>query len=87
MKTAFEPDVKSKTFCISKSAPLLKEKEVSLVSFKFYQKLFVFLISISTILIFPESLKNLKVYVRLITLEKYVMFGNQAALYSDSSLS
>ena len=60
MKTAFEPDVKSKTFCISKSYPLLVEKEVSLVSFKFYQKLFVFLISFSTILIFPESPKELE---------------------------
>ena len=59
MKTAFEPDVKSKTFCISKSSPLLVEKEVSLISFKFYQKLFVFLISFSTILIFPESPKEL----------------------------
>ncbi|KGG08534.1 transcription factor TFIID [Prochlorococcus marinus] len=60
MKTAFEPELKSKTFCISKSAPLLVEKEVSLVNFKFYQKLFVFLISISTILIFPESPKELE---------------------------
>ena len=60
MKTAFEPDVKSKTFCISKSHPLLVEKEVSLVSFKFYQKLFVFLISFSTILIFPDSPKELE---------------------------
>ena len=60
MKTAFEPDVKSKTFCISKSYPLLVEKEVSLVSFKFYQKLFVFLISFSAILIFPESPKELE---------------------------
>ena len=60
MKTAFEPDLKSKTFCISKSYPLLVEKEVSLVSFKFYQKLFVFLISFSTILIFPESPKELE---------------------------
>ena len=60
MKTAFEPDLKSKTFCISKSYPLLVEKEVSLVSVKFYQKLFVFLISFSTILIFPESPKELE---------------------------
>ena len=60
MKTAFDPDLKSKTFCISKSAPHLIKKEVSLVSFKFYQKLFVFLISISTILIFPESPKELE---------------------------
>ena len=60
MKTAFEPDVKSKTFCISKSYHLPVEKEVSLVSSKFYQKLFVFLISFSTILIFPESPKELE---------------------------
>ena len=60
MKAVFEPDLKSKTFCISKSSTLLVEKEVSLVSFKFYQKLFVFLISFSTILIFPESPKELE---------------------------
>ena len=60
MKTAFEPDVKSKTFCISKSYPRFVEKEVRLVNFKFYQKLFVFLISFSTILIFSESPKELE---------------------------
>ena len=60
MKTALEPDLKSKTFCISKSHRRLVEKEISLVSFKFYQKLFVFLISFSTILIFPESSKELE---------------------------
>ena len=60
MRTAFEHDLNSKTFCISKSYPLLVEKEVSLVGFKFYQKLFVFLISFSTILIFPESPKELE---------------------------
>ena len=55
MKTALKPDLKSKTFCVSKSYPRLVEKEVSLANFKFYQKLFVFLISFSTFLIFPES--------------------------------
>ena len=60
MKTACEPDLKSKAFCISKSYPLPVEEKVSLVSFKFYQKLFVFLISFSTILIFPESPKELE---------------------------
>ena len=60
MKTAFEPDLKSKTFSISKSYSLLVEKKVSLVSSKFYQKLFVFLISFSTILIIPESPKELE---------------------------
>ena len=58
MKTAFEPDLKSKTFCVSKSYPLLVEKKVILINFKFYQKLFVFLISFSIILIFPESPKE-----------------------------
>ena len=60
MKTAFEPDVKSKTFCISKSYPLPVEKGFSLVNFKFYQNLFVIFISFSTILIFPESPKELE---------------------------
>ena len=60
MNAAFEPDLKSKTLCISKSYSRLAEKEVSLVSFKFYQKLFVFLISFSTILIIPESPKELE---------------------------
>jgi len=60
MKTAFESNLKSKTFCICKSYPLLLEKEVSLVNFKFYQKIFIFLITFSTILIFPESPKELE---------------------------
>ena len=60
MNAAFEPNLKSKPFCISKSSTLLVEKEVSLVSFKFYQKLFVFLIAFSTFLIFPESPKELE---------------------------
>ena len=60
MKTAIKPDLKSKTFRVSKSYPRFVEKEVSLVNFKFYQKLFVFLIAFSTILIFPESPKELE---------------------------
>jgi len=60
MKTAFESGLKSKTFSISKSHPLLIEKEVSLVNIKFYQKLFVFFLAFSTILIFPESPKELE---------------------------
>ena len=60
MKTALRPDLKLKTFCISKSYPRLIEKEVSFVNFKFYQKLFVLLIAFSTILIFPESPKELE---------------------------
>ena len=60
MKTALKPDLKSKTFCVSKSYYRLVETNVSLVNFKFYQKLFVFLLAFSTILIFPESPKELE---------------------------
>ena len=59
MKTALKPGLKSKTFCISKSCSRLTEKETSLINIKFYQKLFVLLISFSTILIFPESPREL----------------------------
>ena len=60
MKTALKPDLKSKTFFVRKSYPRLIDKEVSLVNFKFYQKIFAFLIAFSTILIFPESPKELE---------------------------
>ena len=60
MKTALKTELKSKTFCVSRSYPRFVEKEVSSVNFKFYQKLFVFLIAFSTILIFPESPKELE---------------------------
>ncbi len=59
MKTALKSDLKSKTYCISKSYSRLTEKEISLINFKFYQKLFVLLISFLTILIFPESPREL----------------------------
>ena len=55
MKTALKSDLKSKTYCISKSYIRLEEKEISLINIKLYQKLIVLLISFSTILIFPES--------------------------------
>ncbi len=60
MKTALKTELESKTFFISKSYPRLKKKEISLFNFKFYQKLFVFLIAFSTILIFPESPRELE---------------------------
>ena len=60
MKTAVKADLKSKSFFTSKSYACLKEKEICLVDFKFYQKLIVVLISLSTILIFPESPKELE---------------------------
>ena len=59
MKAAVKTNLKSKTYCVSKSYTHLIEKEIGLVNFKFYQKLFVLLISFSTILIFPESPREL----------------------------
>ncbi len=60
MNTAVKRDLKLKTFCSSKNYTRLREKELSLVDFKFYQKVFVILISLSTILIFPESPRELE---------------------------
>ena len=60
MKTVFKPELKLKTYCISKSYSRLKEKEISFINIKVYQKLFVLLISLSTILIFPESPRELE---------------------------
>ena len=59
MNTALKSDLKSKTYCISKSYSRLVEKEISLINNKLYQKLFVLLISFSTILIFPETPREL----------------------------
>ena len=58
--TVIKPDLKSKTFCVSKSYPRLTEKDLSLVKIKLYQKLFIFFISFSTILIFPETPSELE---------------------------
>ena len=60
MNTAFKTDLKTKTYCVSKSYSRLTEKEISCINFKVYQKLFVILISFSTILIFPESPRELE---------------------------
>ena len=60
MKTVLKPELKLKTYCISKSYSRLKEKEISFMNFKVYQKLFIILISFSTILIFPESPRELE---------------------------
>ena len=60
MKTALKPELKLKTYCISKSYSRLTEKEISNSNFKFYQKLFVLLISFSTILILSESPRELE---------------------------
>ena len=60
MKTVLKPELKLKTYCISKSYNRLKEKEISFINFKVYQKLFVLFISFSTILIFSESPRELE---------------------------
>ena len=60
MKTAVKPDLKSKTFATAKSFTFIKEKEKGLVNNKFYQKLFLVLISLSTFLIFSESPRELE---------------------------
>ena len=59
MKTAPKTYFKLKTFSITKSYTRLIDKEISFVKFKFYQKLFILLVSFSTILIFPESPREL----------------------------
>jgi len=60
MKTSFKPALKSKNLSISKSYILLPEKDTSFINFKFYQKLFVLLVSFSIILIFPDSPRELE---------------------------
>ena len=60
MKTAVKPDLKSSAFCTSKNYNCLKDKEKKYIESKFYQKLFVVLIALSSFLIFPESPKELE---------------------------
>ena len=60
MKTAVKSDLKSQTFYISNNYARLREKETFSLDFRFYQKLFVLLISLSSILIFPESPRELE---------------------------
>ena len=60
MKTIVKPDLKSKAINTSESFILLRAKEISSIDLKFYQKFFVVLISLSSILIFPESPRELE---------------------------
>ena len=60
MKTAVKPHFKSSTFCSRKSYTRLRAQDNALVSVKFYQKLFIVFISLSTILIFPETPKEIE---------------------------
>ncbi len=59
MKIAVKSNLEPKTFFISKSRMRSLENGFSLFNFKFYQKLFVLIISFSTILIFPETPRQL----------------------------
>ena len=60
MVIAVKTEIKSKTFSIGKSYVFPRGKEISLVNIRFYQKLFVVFISLSTFLIIPESPKELE---------------------------
>ena len=60
MNTAAKTDFKSKTFYTRENYTRLREKEISPIAFKPFQKLFVVLISIFTILIFSESPRELE---------------------------
>ena len=60
MNTVVKPTIKFKTFCSSKSYIPLKDKDNYLTDLKFYQKLFIVLISLSTFLIFPELPRELE---------------------------
>ena len=59
MKTAFKSDLESKPSIVRKVV-LLKEKDTNLIGSKFYQKLFIVFFSLSTILIFPDSPRELE---------------------------
>ena len=60
MKTAVKIDSKFETLLGRKSHIHMRDKEIDLVDFKFYQKLFIVLISLSTILIFAEAPRELE---------------------------
>ena len=58
MRTLIKPATELKSFRAKEKTHAFRKKStspVSLIDYKFYQKLFVLLISLSTILIFPES--------------------------------
>jgi len=70
MMAAVKTDLKLKTFCVTKIYIFPREKETSSINFKFYQKLFVVLIALSTILIFPESPRELENICEIYNSEK-----------------
>ena len=63
MRTLIKPATELKSFRAKEKTHAFIKKStspVSLIDYKFYQKLFVLLISLSTILIFPESPRELE---------------------------
>ena len=60
MKTAVKSELKSKTFCRSKSYSSLRKQEIKVSDSKFYQRFFIVLISLSALLILPESPRELE---------------------------
>ena len=60
MKTAVKTDLQTKTFCSIKSDTRPQKKEICLIDNKFYQKIFIVFISLSTILIIPETPRQLE---------------------------
>ena len=60
MNNVVENDSRFKISCTNKKYTPLREKEVSFINFKFYQKFFVLLISFFLILIFSESPRELE---------------------------
>ncbi len=67
METVIRPEVQLRTLKTNNRTIQLaiKDKsEITAIDFKFYQKLFLILIALSTILIFPESPKELEIVCR-----------------------
>ena len=60
MKVVVKPDLKLQALSSRESYTLPRERVIGLANTKFYQKLFVLLISFSTFLIFPESPRELE---------------------------
>ena len=60
MKTAIRPSLQLKSVPNIKSFYPLRKEETRLIDYKLYQKIFVVIISFSTILIFPESPRELE---------------------------
>ena len=59
MKVVAKPDFKLQTICSRESYTLPRERVIGLANNKFYQKLFVLFISLSTFLIFSEPPREL----------------------------